>query len=456
MAEGMIGWKEAEERGLKPLRTVDARITPHRDGTVFFAEELVEYDSGDRGWRRRQGTSPAGRPYTEIYRTRDEAEKAVERIARRVMIRAAADMLTDEGHEYSETGLDRMCASGAFGNARDLADAFQSRLAVIDEAIAEIARRGLGQVSNASLLMPYFFGGDFTVEALVGKWSAQRAAWDEAVRSRELEARKEKERAERLDREYEFIVRKAQEKASADGLAVPSRETMVMEDMEGDEAARLLDLIAASLATHPYLRHVVTEPTTNARLWVSPDGLAWKEWGDRYEKWERKRQIAKRAMATDAFGEDPADHWGVVKSRLLRRLKPEMLGILHRRDVQERLDRARAEGISFVVFGDWGFLWNSERDRWEQREFERPETDGGKGLGSRLWREGRIVSNNHGRIIVLPFTKADGINVDGYTRNGPHQGRAEPRAEPLEIPFAVYDDLGRDDTWDHEGNALVG
>jgi hypothetical protein len=145
----------------------------------------------------------------------------------------------------------------------------------------------------------------------------------------------------------------------------------------------------------------------------------------------------------------------VVKSRLLRRLKPEVLGILHRQDIQERLDRARTEGHAFVVFGDWGFLWNPERERWEQRDFERPETDGGPGRGSCLWREGRIISNNHGRIIVLPLTKADGTNVDGYTRNAPHQGRSEPRANSIEIPFKVYDDLGRDDTWDHEGSVHV-
>jgi hypothetical protein len=29
------------------------------------------------------------------------------------------------------------------------------------------------------------------------------------------------------------------------------------------------------------------------------------------------------------------------------------------------------------------------------------------------------------------------------------------RANPVEIPFKVYDDLGRDDIWDHEGSVQV-
>jgi hypothetical protein len=144
-----------------------------------------------------------------------------------------------------------------------------------------------------------------------------------------------------------------------------------------------------------------------------------------------------------------------VKSRLLAQLKPEVLDALHRKDVQDLLAKARLENKSFVVIGDWGFWWNAQAGHWEQREFERGESGNADAPGSRLWREGRIWSRNHGRIIVLPFTKADGTNVDGYTRNAPYHGRAEPKAEPEEIPFEVYDALGRDDTWDHDGNEYL-
>jgi hypothetical protein len=371
------------------------------------------------------------------------------------MVSQAVETLKAGGQDFNRMSLERLCEKVGFGSADELVSAFLSRHSVVEEAMAEIARRGLGKVSDASILMPDFFGGAVTVEAIVSGWEAKRTAWDATVRSRELEARKEREQFERLDREYDFIVRKAMNKAAAEGIKAPPRETLSIEGVADTSAARILDLIAEALSAYPYLRHVVTGPSTNARLWVSGDGRSWQGWGDPYEKWERKRQIAKRAKATDAFGEDPAEHWGVMKSRLLRRLKPEVLGILHRQDIQERLDLAWAAGDAFVVFGDWGFLWNPERERWEQRDFERPETDGGPGRGGRLWREGRIISNNHGRIIVLPLTKADGTNVDGYTRNAPDQGASEPRANPVEIPFKVYDDLGRDDIWDHEGSVHV-
>jgi hypothetical protein len=455
MAGRIIGWKEAEEQGLKPLRMLDARVAHHRDGTVFYVEEMVEYEGGDRGWRRLQGVGAIGRPYTERYNSQGEAETAVARILRKLMVSQAVEALTAGDHDFNRMSLERLCEKAGFGSVNELVSAFLSRHSVVEEAMAEIARRGLGKVSDASILMPDFFGGAVTVEALVSGWEAKRTAWDVTVRSRELEARKERDWSERLEREYDFIVRKAMEKAATEGIKALPRETLSIEGVAVTSAARILDLIAEALSAHPYLRHVVTDPSTNARLWVSEDGRSWKEWGGPYEKWERKRQIAKRAKATDAFGEDPAEHWGVVKSRLLRRLKPEVLGILHRQDIQERLDLARAEKDAFVVFGDWGFLWNPERERWEQRDFERPETDGDPGRGSHLWREGRIISSNHGRIIVLPFTKADGTTVDGYTRNAPHQGRSEPRANPVEIPFKVYDDLGRDDIWDHEGSIHV-
>jgi hypothetical protein len=54
-----------------------------------------------------------------------------------------------------------------------------------------------------------------------------------------------------------------------------------------------------------------------------------------------------------------------------------------------------------------------------------------------------LARQGHGfRVVTL---------VEGHTRNGPNQGRAEPRVTPIEIPFQVYDDLGKDETWDYRG-----
>jgi len=417
MAAGFVGWKEAEARGLKAVRVLDARVAPHRDGKAFFIDELVEYDSGDRGWRRRMGVGPQGNPYTERYDSQADAEEG---IARGAKVRA-----------------------------------------LIEDALAIIAERGLQVPSYeelAALRSRSFVFNVSTPAWLADAWERElkgRRAAEEARRSAEIQREKNRRSEERLRREYEIIVAKGRELAAAEGVTAPVRERMTVEGVAGAEAERVIGLIAARLAEHPYLRHVLDESFSSVRLWVSEDRLTWREWPNLKETWARKRLIAERALATDAFGERPEGNWRDVKARIQGRIKPDALTFLHRKDIQERLAKALEEGKRFVVFRDWGFWWNEETRKWEERQFERGGSGSGNAPGSRVWREGRILSRNHGRIIVLPFTKADGTDVDGHTRNAPGQGRAEPKATPEIIPFEVYDDLGRDDTWDHEGNTHI-
>ncbi|MCY1368047.1 hypothetical protein D9M69_550060 [compost metagenome] len=61
--------------------------------------------------------------------------------------------------------------------------------------------------------------------------------------------------------------------------------------------------------------------------------------------------------------------------------------------------------------------------------------------GEALWREGTILSKNHGRIVVLPYIKEGGEKVQGHTKNAPHDGRALPRHpdDYIELPFEVLD-----------------
>jgi hypothetical protein len=63
--------------------------------------------------------------------------------------------------------------------------------------------------------------------------------------------------------------------------------------------------------------------------------------------------------------------------------------------------------------------------------------DGAGGDAGAVWREGKIVSRNHGRIVVLPYTKENGENVNGHTKNSAHDGKAKPRHpdDVVEIPF---------------------
>jgi hypothetical protein len=120
MAERIIGRKEAEEQGLKPLRTLDARVAHHHDGAVFFVEEMVEYEGGDRGWRRLQGVGATGRPDTERYNSQGEAESAVARILRKLMVSQAVETLTAGGQDFNEMSLERLCEKAGFGSADEL------------------------------------------------------------------------------------------------------------------------------------------------------------------------------------------------------------------------------------------------------------------------------------------------------------------------------------------------
>ncbi|MGY3258705.1 hypothetical protein ACVWWS_000159 [Pseudomonas chlororaphis] len=51
----------------------------------------------------------------------------------------------------------------------------------------------------------------------------------------------------------------------------------------------------------------------------------------------------------------------------------------------------------------------------------------------------RVISKNHGRIVVLPYIKENGQKVQGHTKNSSHEKKALPRHpdEYVEVPFEV-------------------
>jgi hypothetical protein len=57
--------------------------------------------------------------------------------------------------------------------------------------------------------------------------------------------------------------------------------------------------------------------------------------------------------------------------------------------------------------------------------------------GATLWKQGTILSTNHGRLVILPYIKEDGEHVRGHTRNAPGDGKALPRypGHFVDIPF---------------------
>ncbi|AEI66279.1 hypothetical protein [Corallococcus macrosporus] len=456
--ENLIYWRHADERGLKPVRTLDLRVEPDRDGRAFLIRELVEYDSGQRGWRFRTGEGPMGNSFIhkfKKFKTAAKAEAEVASVRFDMAVREADAVLRDEfGIDHlRRDNLRRLWGErttlepGKLPTAEELVALFREQHATLAAALDAIRAQGGEQQPRDYELMWGFKEGRRSVGELVAWWR-ERLEMQEARRvSSELRERKAKERSERRAREDAFLSAKAADKAAA--LVPPERDALLL---VGRASESVLKRIAVALCEKPYLRHVLMFESGYPRLYVSEDGLVWKEWG-RNETYESKRRIAARAVIADAFGMDPKDHWGRVRGALLKMLKPSNLDMLHRKDVQDALEKARAAGRTLVVIRQLAFLWDEEAGEWHLREVER--RDSATAPGCTLWAEGPIESTNYGRIIVLPYVKEDGTQVVGHTRNAPHEGLAEPRAETKVIRFAVYDELGRDDTWDHYGNEFV-
>ncbi|MBN1203843.1 MAG: hypothetical protein JXB05_02830 [Myxococcaceae bacterium] len=457
VSENLIDWKTASELGLKRVRILDLRVKAHRSGGIFFIEELVQYDNGQRGWRFRTGEGPMGNSFIHKFKTKAKAEAEIALVRLDMVLREADAVLRDEfGIDHlRRDNLMRLWGDhttrepGRLPTAGELVALFREQRATLAAALDAIRAQDGGeqQPRDYELLWAFKEGRRSVTELVV--WWRERLEMQEARRvSSELKERKAKERSERRAREDAFLQAKAAEKASA--LVPPVREALLLVGRAASKS--VLERIAVALCGKPYLRHVLMVESGDPRLYVSKDGLVWKEWG-RGETYERKRRIAARAVIADAFGMDPKDNWLKVRGALLKMLKPSNLDMLHRKDVQDALEEARAAGRTLVVIRQLAFLWDEDAGEWYLREVER--RDSATASGCTLWAEGPIESTNYGRIIVLPYVKEDGTQVVGHTRNAPHEGGAEPRTEPKVILFAVYDELGRDDTWDHYGNEIV-
>ncbi|WP_246103750.1 hypothetical protein [Yersinia kristensenii] len=103
------------------------------------------------------------------------------------------------------------------------------------------------------------------------------------------------------------------------------------------------------------------------------------------------------------------------------------------------MDEARRNGQKVLVVGSYVF-WFEDKEQvgWSLKEVNNSGITSG---GNAIWKEGTIISKNHGRIVVLPYMKENGEQVKGYTKNAPNDGKALPRYkdEYVELPFEILD-----------------
>ncbi|HDL7635037.1 TPA: hypothetical protein PXO86_004070 [Yersinia enterocolitica] len=163
------------------------------------------------------------------------------------------------------------------------------------------------------------------------------------------------------------------------------------------------------------------------------------DWSGRHEYAKIAAKKYYQEIIARGFGLSGLDHWGKTKSAIRSMLLPRANQLLELASVKRMLAEARMKGQKVLVVDGFVF-WFEEHNQigWVVKE---ASDSGSSSKGNTLWKEGTITSKNHGRIVVLPYVKENGEQVQGHTKNAPNDGKALPRHpnEYVELPFEVLE-----------------
>lgn len=164
------------------------------------------------------------------------------------------------------------------------------------------------------------------------------------------------------------------------------------------------------------------------------------DWSTRAKHTQLTAKYFYREKIAAAYGLNGAEHWGETKAKIREILLPRANQLLQLASVKRMLSEAELRGKKVVVASGFVF-WFEDKDSvgWIVKEASYSKVDTS---GNTLWKEGTILSTNHGRIVVLPYVKESGEFVQGHTKNAPHDGKAKLRhpKEFVELPFEVLED----------------
>lgn len=207
-----------------------------------------------------------------------------------------------------------------------------------------------------------------------------------------------------------------------------SLENLILKPNGENLRQPLLDV----LSEMPYLRYVFL-PRFQVCLRLAGHNT-W-EWSSNTNS--RAAKICYQERIARGFGLPGGAHWGKTKSAIRSMLLPRANQLLQLASVKRMLDEARRNGQKVLVLGSYVF-WFEEKNLvgWSVKEVNDSEITS---RGNAIWKEGTIISKNHGRIVVLPYMKENGEQVKGYTKNAPNDGKALPRHkdEYVELPFEI-------------------
>jgi len=200
------------------------------------------------------------------------------------------------------------------------------------------------------------------------------------------------------------------------------------------KAEEYRDEIIEKTREMPYLRTMMVGMGATRAVVLAKDG---KNWGQPWRRLSaRDAEVAARAEISEGFGFGPRLNWSTTKAEIRRILLPRANQLLKLASVRRLLDEALAEGKRALVLGSYVFWYETEGQLgWVAKELGSSKASGD---GDAVWEAGRIVSKNHGRIVVLPYIKENGERVSGYTKNVAGDGPALPRhpTQYVDIPFS--------------------
>jgi len=253
-----------------------------------------------------------------------------------------------------------------------------------------------------------------------------------ARRSLELKVDKALQAKQRLQDEEALMLAEALRRHAGDER--PTTDALKL----APEAERYRADLAEQLAAMPYLK-VAKVGRSNNRwahylLFLGHDGI----WSKPYFAGEKAALTAERAKIANGFDFSATMHWGKTKARIRQILLPRANQLLQLASVQRLLAEALARGERVLVSNGIVFWYEADGGiGWQVKETSSTR----EAEGATVWKEGTILSTNHGRLVVLPYLKENGEHIRGHTKNGPNDGRALPRHPDhyVEIPFSLYD-----------------
>ncbi|MGB5950746.1 MAG: hypothetical protein WBG82_15630, partial [Parvibaculum sp.] len=251
-------------------------------------------------------------------------------------------------------------------------------------------------------------------------------------RSLELKVEKALQAKQRLQDEEALMFAEALRRHADDER--PSADALKL----APEAERYRVDLTEQLAAMPYLK-VAKVGRSNNRwahylLYLGHDGI----WSKPYLAGEKAAQTAERAKIANGFELSASTHWGKTKAKIRQILLPRANQLLQLASVQRLLAEALARGERVLVSNGIVFWYEADGGiGWQVKETSSTR----EAEGAAVWKEGTILSTNHGRLVVLPYIKENGEHIRGHTKNGPNDGRALPRHPDhyVEIPFSLYD-----------------